>query len=300
MNATTTLITSVLLAAGVSTAVVTTMQPDGNPARAAVTPDGQAELARALARLQEEQQHLAEVVAELRLQPAAASPSRISMGDIDAAVERYMRDHGPQEAAGEADEAELVGAAKAGFDKQAVFDQLLSGEVDDGEAQALWSQLAERGLSDELLAVFEQRVADDPTNPDKRVDLGTAYLNKIQEVGNGPLAGVYATKADSAFDQALEIDDHHWEARFNKAVALSFWPPVFGKQGAAIEQFEILVQQQAQLQPQASHANTHLLLGNMYQQLGQTDKARAAWEQGASLFPDFDPIQQQLRLLGQD
>lgn len=299
MNTTTTLLTSALLAAGVSTAIVTTLQSDSQPAQAAMTPDGHTELERALARLEQEQAHLAEVVAELRLQPAAAAPSRISMGDIDAAVERYMRDKAPPEVEGGA-ATEVADVARVGFDKQAVFDQLLSGEVSDGEAQALWSQLAERGLSDEMLAVFEQRVADDPTNPDKRVELGTAYLNKIQEVGNGPLAGVFATKADSAFDQALEIDDHHWEARFNKAVALSFWPPVFGKQGAAIEQFEILVAQQVQVQPEASHANTHLLLGNMYQQLGQTGKARAAWEQGASLFPDFDPIQQQLRLLGQE
>ena len=53
-----------------------------------------------------------------------------------------------------------------------------------------------------------------------------------------------ANKADQAFDAALAVDEKHWDARFTKATALSFWPPIFGKQAESVRQFEILIDQQ--------------------------------------------------------
>jgi hypothetical protein len=38
------------------------------------------------------------------------------------------------------------------------------------------------------------------------------------------------------------------------------------------------------------------LLGNLYQQLGQADKALAAWQLGASLFPSHEGLHKQLQL----
>jgi tetratricopeptide (TPR) repeat protein len=131
--------------------------------------------------------------------------------------------------------------------------------------------------------------------------LGQAYIARIAEVGSSPLAGKYALAADQAFDRALTTDPEHLSARFHKAVALSFWPPVFGKQGAAIAQFEQLVGRQARLTARPSFAETHLLLGNLYEQTGQREKAIAAWQQGATLFPGHTGLAQQLELaqLGQ-
>ncbi len=94
-------------------------------------------------------------------------------------------------------------------------------------------------------------------------------------------------KADEAFDAALARDDHHWDARFSKAVSPSFWPPLFGKQAEAIEHFETLMGQQEALPQQGpKHAQTYLLLGNLYQQQGNNDKALATWNDGTQLFPD--------------
>ena len=296
MKPTTILLLAVLLAGTVSAAVTALFSVQAAPPveTRALAPDAVASLARTIAGLQEEQVRLASAIDELHAQLSSASPGseRIPQGEIDAAVRRYLEGR-------EAPQGPAIAApADASFDKQAIFDRLLAGDVDDGEAQRLWSELAEQGASEELLSLFEERVAGDPNDPDKRVDLGVAYLQRIQEVGNGPLAGVYATQADEAFDAALEIDDHHWDARFHKAVALSFWPPVFGKQGAAIHEFEILARQQAGMTPTDGHAQTHLLLGNMYQQIGESQKALAAWQQGAALFPGFQPIQDQLLLHG--
>ena len=170
--------------------------------------------------------------------------------------------------------------------------------IDDPlEVQRFWQRMREEGRTEELLAAFEARAEAAPGDPEVQVALGQAYLQRIQEVGNGPLAGVLANKADQAFDAALAVDPQMWSARFQKAVALSFWPPVFGKQNEAIAQFEVLVQQQAGLPPDPKFAQTHLLLGNMYQQIGQTEKAIAAWQAGLSLFPGDKDLLAQLELV---
>jgi hypothetical protein len=60
--------------------------------------------------------------------------------------------------------------------------------------------------------------------------------------------------------------------------------------------FEILARQQSGTRAEPRHAETHLLLGNLYQQLGQADKALAAWQLGASLFPSHEGLHKQLQL----
>ena len=183
-------------------------------------------------------------------------------------------------------------AAEEPVDAAALFEQILA--ADDATASELWRRAGELGLTDELVALFEARVEADPNDPELRVELGSAYIQKIQEVGNGPLAGVWATKADQAFDAALELDPDHWGARMNKAVSLSFWPPIFGKQKEAVSQFEQLIDRQATLPPSPSHAQPYLLLGNLHWQRGDTEAAYAVWKDGAAKFPDSQALADKL------
>ena len=259
------------------------------PVRAAEP--GTAELARELARLGASQSELAARLDELRLEPRASA--RLPAEDVGAAVERYLaaRSAAPQESA---PEAPVVDADARRVEE--AMARLLGGELDDDEVQVLWSELGKAGLSDELVAAFEARVERDPNDPDVRVELGQAYLQKIFEVGNGPMAGVWAMKADGAFDAALALDERHWDARFSKAISLSFWPPALGKQNAAIEQFELLLEQQAGDASEPHFAQTYLFLGNMYQQTGQAEKAQATWQQGLGLFPGNEALASQVQL----
>jgi tetratricopeptide (TPR) repeat protein len=107
-------------------------------------------------------------------------------------------------------------------------------------------------------------------------------------------AGQWAMKADSTFDSILKANPENWDARFTKAVSYSFWPPMFGKQQAAIDNFEILVSQQANQTPDPKFAQTHLLLGNLYYQTGQGDKAKEAWSNGLAQFPEDAALREQL------
>ena len=85
-------------------------------------------------------------------------------------------------------------------------------------------------------------------------------------------------------------------ARFTKAMSLSFWPPVFGKQGEAIQHFEILANQQEEGPPSGHFAQTYLLLGNMYAEQGKSEKALEAWERGLGYFPSNESLNKQLKI----
>ena len=145
-----------------------------------------------------------------------------------------------------------------------------------------------------MIASFERLAAMSPNNPDLQAELGDAYLQKLFDVGTGPTAALYGEKADAAYDAALALDAEHWDARFNKAVSLSLWPTFLGKGSEAIEQFEILIDQQRKREARPEFAQSYYYLGNMYLETGNAEKARRAWSEGLEAFPDSDILRDQL------
>ena len=259
--------------------------------------DTRAQLSACAGRLDALEERHVEILDELaglrrELASMPRATTRSEQVDVGAAVAEWMAEHGSP-AALPASAAEADAEAGAMTADEAIA-KLFDPDFDGLEREEYWQRVRHAGLVDEVIAAYEERAAAYPDDPDTQVDLGRAYIEKIQEVGAGPMAGKWAMKADGQFDRALEIDERHWEARFSKAVALSFWPPVFGKQNEAIQQFEVLVGQQEGSARSAHHAQTHLLLGNMYQQLGKHEEALAAWERGLALFPDDQSLRAQL------
>ena len=260
------------------------------------------DLGRSLKSMQEEQSELARAVADLRLQPAMPHTStRVAVDDVDAAIRRWMLENAGElvrmqpveneEARLASEYGQLDGAALVAL----LGDPGLTG----GEREALWQRLRDAGRMDDVVAEMERLAEMDANNPDTQVQLGSAYLHKLFELGPGPLAGQFAMKADGAFDRALELEPDHWEARFTKAVALSNWPAFLGKSGEAIQQFEILIENQAKGPAKPSHSQSYLFLGNMYQQTGEGAKAIQAWRDGLARFPDDAGLRRQLDLAGQ-
>jgi tetratricopeptide (TPR) repeat protein len=181
---------------------------------------------------------------------------------------------------------------------EAAIEGLLSDKLDWDDEEKLWKRIREAGLTDAIIKELEKRVAANPKDADLQTELGNAYLKKIEEVPQGPESGAWATKADQAYDKALELNPEHWESRFMKATALSFWPPVFGKQGEAVKHYETLVAQQERQTAQDAFAETYYFLGNMYQQMGQIDQALSTWQRGLKLFPDSKNLQEQIANAG--
>ncbi len=195
-----------------------------------------------------------------------------------------------------ADSAPLAAAepAEEKLDARSAYESLLFGELGWEEREQLWQELRASGEIDAVLAMFEEAAALDPNNPDLQVDLGRAYIAKLQDGGSNLEVGMLATKADTAFDAALALDEGHLEARRQKAVSLSFWPPVLGKQVEAAQEFELLIENQKQHPADESHALAYLWLGNLKLQMGDKAAAQGAWNDGLALFPEHAELLAQL------
>jgi tetratricopeptide (TPR) repeat protein len=251
-----------------------------------------AELARGL---EERERELRSTLDALAVQPAASA--RSELGGVDAAVARWMTSNAieiPALATPRGGAARPEEASSDLGDTQSIVERILGGGFDDEEAQALWDRLRKEGRIDEVVAAIEELAAERPNDPELAVDLGNAYIQKIFDVGMGPMAGTFAQKADEAFDRALELDPEHWEARFTKAVSLSNWPAFLGMAGEAISQFETLATQQEHRPAEPHYAQTYYFLGNMYLQTGETAKAVEAWQRGLALFPGDETLAGQI------
>src|SRR5690606_34168536 len=125
-------------------------------------------------------------------------------------------------------------------------------------------------------------------------DLGDALVQKLMTADNQAETATLGMSADAAYTAALELDPTHWRARFAKAVGYTFWPHFLGKKTEAIRHFEILIEQQEAGAPQEGYQETYLFLGNLYDQRGEGEKARAVWERGLRLHPGSAGLKERL------
>lgn len=239
-------------------------------------------------------QDLQEQISVLRTAPRrSATGPGVSEEALAAAVAAYFENQGLDTAASSED-----GASGAPREFETAEDAFaLLATLDPTEAMNLWEQIVDQGLDDEVLALYRAAAEAAPNDPEAQFALGQALIGRTQQA-TGPMAGVYATQADEAFDRALELDPTHWEARFTKAMSLSFWPPNLGKQPAAIREFETLIEQQAGMPAEPAFAQTHFTLGNLYQQNGQPEKAMEIWQAGLALYPNNQELANQIALAG--
>ncbi len=236
---------------------------------------------------------------EATLEPTPAVRRDVTQEQIDRMVAAAIAKQADYVLAVMGDE-ELTEEQKAAARKKQIeeaYATLLGPDVDGDDIEKVWAELAEAGLLEEAIAYLEEQAELYPENEDLQFQLGVAYLQPMNH-GNvaGAEAGQWAMKADGTFDRILKSNPENWEARFTKAVSYSFWPPVFGKQQAAIDHFEILVGQQANQASNPKFAQTHLMLGNLYFQTGQGEKAKETWSNGLAQYPEDAELRKQLGL----
>jgi tRNA A-37 threonylcarbamoyl transferase component Bud32/tetratricopeptide (TPR) repeat protein len=162
------------------------------------------------------------------------------------------------------------------------------------EKEKVWGKIKQAGLLDRALSELEWRARDNAASADLQAELGGGYIQKIREATTDMERGTLAIKADRAFDTALSIDPNHWWARFEKAMALTYWPAVFGKRPAAIREFETLIKQQEGSAPQPHFTQSYLYLGNLLLEDGKRERALEVWKKGQSLFPSDPELNQRL------
>jgi tetratricopeptide (TPR) repeat protein len=175
-----------------------------------------------------------------------------------------------------------------------IVDGLVSPQSTYQQKRDAWNQLHESGKLDQAISDLEQRVANDPRVADYPAALGQAYLKKCGTIQDMREQGILAMQADKLFDTALSLDPSNWEARFTKAVAMSYWPPMLNKSQEVMQNFQTLIEQQEAQAPQPQFADTYAWLGEQYQKAGRADDARTVWQRGASLFPSDEKLRSKL------
>ena len=179
------------------------------------------------------------------------------------------------------------------FMKQAV-DLLVSTQATRQQKRDTWKQLREAGKLDGVIAELEQRITNEPSTAEIPATLGQAYLQKCGTIRDVREQGILAMQADKLFDTALALDTSNWEARFTKAVGMSYWPPSLNKSDEVIQHFQTLIEQQEAQAAQPHFAETYAWLGDQYQKSGHTDDARTIWQRGADLFPADEKLRERL------
>jgi tetratricopeptide (TPR) repeat protein len=173
-------------------------------------------------------------------------------------------------------------------------DTLVSPQSNYQQKRDVFKQLREAGKLDQAIAELEHRMTSDPRAAECAAALGLAYLQKCGTIKDVREQGILAMQADKVFDTALSLDPANWEARFTKAVGMSYWPPVLNKGDEVIQHFQTLIEQQEAQAPQPNFAETYSWLGDQYQKAGRTNDAVAVWQRGAGLFPADEKLRGKL------
>lgn len=189
-------------------------------------------------------------------------------------------------------DAKQAPSASIGF-KLAV-DTLVSAQSSYPEKEAAWKQLRDSGKLDQAIADLEQRATANPQAAEYSATLGRAYLEKAGTLKDVREQGILGMKADMTFETALQVDPSNWEARFTKAVAMSYWPPQLNKGQEVIANFTQLINQQEAQPPQPQYAQSYVWLGDQYQKAGNSEYARQVWQRGAAMYPNDTTLPQRL------
>lgn len=147
---------------------------------------------------------------------------------------------------------------------------------------------------DQVIAELKQRAIDDPNNPEIQTALGVGLMNEfpVQDFNQAATLGM---EIDQSFNNALKLDPASWEAQYEKANSMSYWPAAAGdKSPEIIQRLSSLIDQQDTMPQQPEFAKTYVLLGNQYQKQGQTDEALATWALGLAKFPNDTTLQKEM------
>ncbi len=174
------------------------------------------------------------------------------------------------------------------------IETMVSPQTSYEQRQAALKQLKDSGKLDDAIGSLEQRMADNPSSVETVTALGEAYYKKAGQTDDVREKAILAMKADQSLEAALNLDPSNWDARFMKAVGMSYWPPELNKSKEVFEQFQTLVQQQETQSPQPQFARTYLLLGEQYEKAGYSQYAADVWQRGATFFPADSNLKEKL------
>jgi len=246
-------------------------------------PDHRHEITALQARVRELQQR----ISPLQLENGRSEV--LTQSNINDMVEKALAD---REAASKRTPS-IEAAAQDRTNAEAVsLAQQLENAPFGADRDDLWQKLRELHGVDAAADYFEQVAAANPGSADAQTDLGNALIQKMLQSTDEQQRIELGKRIEQQFDQALELRPDHWEARFRKAVGMTYGPPLSGQQTQAIVHFEKLVAQQANSAPSSGYSQTYLYLGRLYAQRGDAERARQVWQNGLARHPQSSELQE--------
>jgi tetratricopeptide (TPR) repeat protein len=151
---------------------------------------------------------------------------------------------------------------------------------------------------DRCIKFFEKLVADHPKSANAFLNYGFSYVDKI------PVAGtitqvILANTALSNFTKSLELQSS-WIGYYTRGNSYLYWPKIFGRTQLGIADLEAAMKIQKADQLRPYHVRAFISLGDGFWKMDDVAKAKAIWQEGASLFPDNAQLKARLSKDGDD
>lgn len=143
---------------------------------------------------------------------------------------------------------------------------------------------AEAGTLPEIHTQFAAYVATSPDDADAVATEGTLLAMLIPLETSKTRQFSLGFQAHTKFERAKDLEPGHWGARMGR-VGLYMQSEKEEHWRDAIEILESLEEDQASRPADPKFARTFLFLGQLYDRVGRTEDARAAWSRGRAAFP---------------
>ncbi len=154
------------------------------------------------------------------------------------------------------------------------------------------------GAYDRALDFFGKLVADHPGSAFAWLNYGYAYVDKIPAAG-AITQVILANEALKRFGRSIELEES-WLALYTRGNSYLYWPKVFGRAPLAVADLERAVAISKREPRHGRHAHAYAALGDAYWRTDQPERARAAWQEGARLFPRDAGLAERLARKGED
>ncbi len=154
------------------------------------------------------------------------------------------------------------------------------------------------GAYDRALEFFAKLVADHPGAAFAWLNYGYVYVDKMPSAG-AITQVILANDALQQFTRSIELKAS-WIALYTRGNSYLYWPKVFGRGPLAVADLERAVAISKNEPKRAHQAHAYAALGEAYWRTDQPERARAAWEEGARLFPQDAVLKALLSRQGDD
>jgi tetratricopeptide (TPR) repeat protein len=154
------------------------------------------------------------------------------------------------------------------------------------------------GEYDRALAFFERLTAEHPDAANAWLNYGYALVDKIPAAGSITRV-ILANAAIDRFGRSIELRPS-WIAVYTRGNSYLYWPEIFGRAPLAVADLERAIEL-ARRAPRriAVHVRSWIALGDCYWKTDRTERARAVWSEGLSLFPGDPELEARMQRDGE-